>query len=109
MVLKFEQHINEINRPGYLKGYMKEHEDFKIGDRIIYKGSWAKNQTGKVVEIVQNYLLLISGELRIGIEFDKKIGVHNCGGKGKMGHCLYTTEQYIKKIQEFKEEDIEWF
>jgi hypothetical protein len=91
----------------YIK-YNKSKNVFDIGDRVI-------TINGSLTKIINKKGTIISTDRSnnsYGVEFDENLGLHNCGKKGKLGHCYYINGIYLKRldhIENIKEEDIEWF
>ena len=91
MVLDYDNFLNEIKH------------QFKIGDRVIW-GVSGSSFKGTIIEFTR------TGS--IGVEFDKNIGGHDCGGLGQNEHCYRLSPYELRKEEpneEIKEEDIIWF
>lgn len=70
-------------------------EECYVGQRVIVGECFAgmndlSNKTATVVTIPNPTIF------EVGIEFDEDIRGHDCGGKGKYGHCLYG---YFREIE----------
>ena len=74
--------------------------EFKIGDRVeVIGGSYNSGiKNGNRGTIVS-----VDGSL-MGVDFDIDIGGHDCSGRGRYGHCWRVPTEYLKKIEETKEE-----
>lgn len=74
---------------------------FHIGDRVEFIGHLVLNggrisigKTGTVAAINHD------SWLRIGVEWDEKIGTHDLGGKCKMGHGWWIAEDDLALCSE---------
>ena len=73
---------------------------FKIGDRVRavkeYDGN--KNIVGKIGTVIE---LCDYCTYNICVEFDNIIGFacHNCGGKGKDGHCWWCSDCILEPVR----------
>ena len=72
---------------------------YKIGQKVrILKIEKINNfdligRTGKIITIAKSNIL------PIGVEFDDYIKGHDCGGKGKKGHCRWVKIDEIELIK----------
>lgn len=73
---------------------------FKIGDRVkaVKECDGNENIVGKIGTVIASYGY---GTDNIGVEFDDKIGfgLHNCGGKGKDGHCWWCPDRVLEPVR----------
>ena len=72
---------------------------FKIGDRVKMKETISvflasANEKGTIIDGPE----LLSGEIWYGVEFDNKMGGHDCNGKGKYEHCSWLKEEHLELI-----------
>jgi hypothetical protein len=64
---------------------------FKIGDKVKATDR-AVGKVGFLGEVVK-----ADGD-SLGIEYEKFVGGHNCGGKGRSGHCWNERAGNLEKI-----------
>lgn len=68
--------------------------NFKVGDRVRaikdYDGNdHIVNQTGTVI---------VGGVHHAGVEFDKAVNGHDCGGRGKHNYCWWCTNDVLEPV-----------
>jgi hypothetical protein len=71
--------------------------NYKVGDRVVCKGNYHnKDIAGKVgtVKVVDSTI--------VGVEFDKHISGHSCGGRCKRGHGWWVHKSLLKAISNHK-------
>jgi hypothetical protein len=68
--------------------YEKSLNKYSITEHVTVPGLIEK---GVVVVIDQQGLC-------VGVESETFINAHDCHGRGRDGHCLYVSHEYIKRI-----------
>lgn len=67
---------------------------FKVGDRVRA----IKDHDGNDHIVNQEGTVIISGTHDVGVEFDKAVDGHTCGGRGKDFHCWWCTDDVLEPV-----------
>lgn len=76
--------------------------EFKVGDRVeVIGGSYNSD-----INVGDRGTIIADIGCLMGVDFDIDIdiGGHSCSGRGRYGHCWRVSTDYLKKIEETKEE-----
>ena len=75
--------------------------EWEVGDKVVVVRSFEGVEVGTTGTVIEK-------SDSAGVEFDKYIGAHSCGGRGKSGYCVWITRTYrnnVKRIAK-KEEPV---
>ena len=69
--------------------------EFNIGDKVVcvmavYGHPCTLNKYGRVIYHNEHYY---------GVEFEENVYGHDCGGRGKHGHCLWVRPCWLHPAQ----------
>lgn len=82
-----------------LKTDNSDPREWEVGDKVVVVRSFEGVEVGTTGTVIEK-------SNSAGVEFDKYIGAHSCGGRGKSGYCLWITRTYrndVKRIAKKEE------
>lgn len=66
--------------------------EWEVGDKVVVVRSFEGVEIGTTGTVIEE-------SDSAGVEFDKYIGAHSCGGRGKSGYCLWITGTYKNNVK----------